>query len=458
MPVSTSQTAEVLSVSELNRQAKQLLEQHFSLLTVSGEISNLSRPSSGHWYFTLKDERAQIRCAMFRNRNIHCRIKPENGQQVQLQAKLSLYEARGDYQLIVEQLQDAGAGALAQAFEKLKIRLQAEGLFEPARKQPLPASIKHIAVITSATGAAIRDVLSVLQRRAPDLQISILPVAVQGEQAATQISTAIEQANRWQQQDKTDFDLILLCRGGGSLEDLWPFNEEAVARAIVASRLPVVSAIGHEVDFSISDFVADLRAPTPSAAAELISQDRSQQLIRLQRLQQQLVQSWQSQIKHWRQQLQTLRAGLRHPGSKLQEQSQRLDDLEIRLTQAWRYSWRQQQQHWQQLDRGLSRLNPQLQIEDYQQRLQRQIKQLGDSLALQLERRQHRLQRSISVLDSLSPLRTLARGYAIVRGPRNEIVRQVEQLEIGDSITATVASGRIQATVAGLDTDHSDDQ
>src|SRR5690606_35272474 len=264
----TGTEREILSVSQLNRRAKQLLETHLPLLWVEGELSNVSQPSSGHWYFTLKDDQAQVRCAMFRNRNMLVRFKPQQGQQVLVRARVSLYEGRGDYQLIAEHMEEAGTGALQRAFEALKAKLGAEGLFDEARKRPIPTLPRHIGVITSPTGAAIRDVLTVLERRFPSIPVTVIPVAVQGKESAPQIVRALELANRCGL-----FDVLLLTRGGGSLEDLWSFNEEAVARAVAASQLPVVCAVGHEVDFSIADFVADLRAPTPSAAAELMTPD-----------------------------------------------------------------------------------------------------------------------------------------------------------------------------------------
>jgi exodeoxyribonuclease VII large subunit len=258
----------ILSVTELNRRARQLLEVHLATVWVRGEISNLSMPSSGHWYFTLKDDKAQIRCAMFRGNNALLRFKPEHGMQVIARGRVSLYEGRGDYQLIAENLQVDGAGNLQIAFEQLKAKLEDERLFDDDFKQELPTLPKHVGVITSPTGAAIRDILSIFKRRFPAIQISIFPVPVQGADAAPAIIKALQLANK-----HTGFDALILARGGGSLEDLWAFNEEAVARAVFASEIPVVSAIGHETDFTICDFVADIRAATPSAAAELLSPD-----------------------------------------------------------------------------------------------------------------------------------------------------------------------------------------
>jgi exodeoxyribonuclease VII large subunit len=270
---------DTLSISQLNRQAKRLLEGNFPSVWVEGEIASLAQPSSGHWYFSLKDNSAQVRCAMFRASNSRLRFQVEAGQQVMARAKLSLYEARGDYQLIVEHMEPAGDGALAKAFEALKNKLQQEGLFAPENKKLLPTISRHIAVITSPTGAAIHDILTVLSRRFPATKVTIIPTAVQGKTAATEIASALNKANELAAEDKRfDFDVTLCGRGGGSMEDLWAFNEEVVARAIYNSDLPVISAVGHEVDFTIADFVADERAATPSAAAELLSPDSSEMM------------------------------------------------------------------------------------------------------------------------------------------------------------------------------------
>ncbi|MBV1889222.1 MAG: exodeoxyribonuclease VII large subunit [Proteobacteria bacterium] len=263
---------EIMTISELNRQVKTLIEDGFPPLWVEAELSNLSQPSSGHLYFTLKDEKAQVRCAMFRGRNRFLQFKPKAGERVLARGQVSLYENRGDYQLIVDRMEPAGEGALRQAFEQLKQRLYQEGLFDAASKQELPTLPSHLAVITSSSGAVLHDILTVLKRRFPLIDVTLLPVAVQGDQAAPQIVTALEQANQLPEQ----IDAIILGRGGGSLEDLWPFNEEVVARAIYDSDIPVVSAVGHEVDVTIADYVADVRAPTPSAAAELLSPDQEE--------------------------------------------------------------------------------------------------------------------------------------------------------------------------------------
>ena len=280
------QNSDLFTVSQLNQRAKQLLEISFASIRVEGEISSLSRPSSGHWYFTLKDDRAQVRCAMFRSRAAMLKFQPKEGDKIELRGKVSLYENRGDYQLIVDTMKPAGEGALLLAFQQLKERLAAAGWFNEEYKKPLPA-VNRVGVITSPTGAAVHDIITVFRRRSPAIEIDLYPTAVQGKEATAQIVAAIERANR-----DNRVDVLIVGRGGGSLEDLWCFNEEAVASAIFASRIPVVSAVGHEVDFTIADFVADVRAPTPSAAAELLSPDQGQQLQHLTQLRQRLLQGF----------------------------------------------------------------------------------------------------------------------------------------------------------------------
>ncbi|MFT4812652.1 MAG: exodeoxyribonuclease VII large subunit, partial [Marinoscillum sp.] len=320
---------DVFTVSQLNQRAKQLLEITFSSVKVEGEISNLSRPSSGHWYFTLKDKGAQVRCAMFRSRTAQVKFQPKEGDQIVVRGKVSLYENRGDYQLIVDAMKPSGEGQLQQAFIQLKQKLGAEGLFATESKQALPSQIKRIAVITSPTGAAIHDILTVLKRRFPAIEVDIYPVQVQGKDAAQQIIWSINQANA-----DARADVIIAGRGGGSIEDLWCFNDENLARTIFHSRLPIVSAVGHEVDFTIADFVADVRAPTPSAAAEMLSPDQQDYWQRLITLTSQLEKSIRQQLQNKQWQLQSAQRGLQHPGDKLTQYAQTLDMLELRLQQS----------------------------------------------------------------------------------------------------------------------------
>jgi exodeoxyribonuclease VII large subunit len=359
--IARKQDDQVLSVGQLNRLAKQLLEDHFPAVHVQGEISNLSQPASGHWYFTLKDQQAQVRCAMFRNRNLFVRSKPRDGMQVVVKARLSLYEGRGDYQLLVESLEDGGTGALRQAFERLFQKLQAEGLFAEGRKKPLPSWPRHVAIITSPTGAAVRDVISVFRRRFPGTLLTVIPVSVQGQTAAGEMVQALALVNR-REGVLQDVDTILLARGGGSLEDLWSFNDEALARAIAASVLPTVSAVGHEVDFTIADFIADVRAATPSAAAELLSPQRQALLLRLFDLRERQRLFIQQRLRGAQTQLAALGRRLRHPGRRLQEHAQRLDQLEARLGRALRRRLIEQKQRAAALHKRLALQSPQYRL------------------------------------------------------------------------------------------------
>ncbi|HSC76702.1 MAG TPA: exodeoxyribonuclease VII large subunit [Pseudomonadales bacterium] len=398
----------ILSVAELNRRARQLLEVHLATVWVRGEISNLSMPSSGHWYFTLKDDKAQIKCAMFRGNNALLRFKPEHGMQIIARGRVSLYEGRGDYQLIAENLQIDGAGSLQIAFEQLKAKLENERLFDEDFKQELPTLPKHIGVITSPTGAAIRDILSVFQRRFPAIKISIFPVPVQGVDAAPAIVKALQLANT-----QIDIDALILARGGGSLEDLWAFNEEAVARAVFASDIPVVSAVGHETDFTICDFVADIRAPTPSAAAELLSPDSSDYEALLEHYAVELQKQLQRMIATYRNELINLVKRLRHPGHALREQQQKLDHLEWRLLRAQRLHQKNLQLQLEKLDSQLQRQHPQQTLQQLHFRLDRAQQRLLERSRNHLQQTRLRLTHLMALLDSVSPLNTLKRGYAI---------------------------------------------
>lgn len=433
-----------ISVSELNRQVKSLLEHSFMTLQVEGEISNLARPSSGHWYFTLKDDRAQVRCAMFRGRNQQVRFRPKEGDQVVVMAKVSLYEGRGDFQLICEQMQESGQGRLQQAFERLKLQLSQEGLFDASRKRPLPSPARHIGVITSPTGAAIHDILQVLQRRCPSLPVALYPTAVQGNEAAAQIVRALELANR-----DGRCDALIVGRGGGSLEDLWPFNEESVARAIAASDIPVVSAVGHEVDISISDLVADLRAPTPSAAAELLSPDQSQLQQQLQVLRQRLSRQTLRTLEQHRARLEHLRARLRHPGERLREQSQRLDQLELRLQRALNLRLQHSDQRLEALHQRLQRSSPSRLLVRKQQQLAPLQQRLQHGIELLLQQRRQQLQFQVRQLNGVSPLATLERGYAIVQDQNGQAITRQEQVSPGDQIRARLHQGTLICTVDG---------
>lgn len=436
-----AENRQVITVSELNRDVRRILEAEFPMVYIEGEISNFARPASGHWYFTLKDDKAQVRCAMFRNRNHLVRFQPRDGQQVLVRARVSLYEGRGEFQLLAEFLEDGGEGALRRAFEKLRNALQQEGLFDEQAKKPVPAVPAHIAIITSPGGAAIRDVISVMKRRFPSVHLSILPVQVQGDESVPQIVRALDFANRYAEDP---FDLILLTRGGGSLEDLWSFNTEPVARAIAASGLPVVSAVGHESDVTIADFVADLRAPTPSAAAELVTPDGRVWQDSMRYLAQRLNQGIQQKLEEDARELHHLSARLRHPSHRLAELNQRLDEAERRLLYAMTG----------QLSAARSKLDavhlvsPQVRLEATRARLQQSLiylkrleagyrQTLGSGVATLAAR-----------LQALSPLSTLQRGYAIVTSEDgSHVITSATEVEAGEQIRARLMNGELLAEV-----------
>ena len=434
-------SADPLSVSQLNRQVKRILEGHFDFVWVEGEVSNLARPGSGHWYFTLKDAAAQVRCAMFRNRNQRARIEPRDGQQLLVRARVSLYEGRGEYQLIVEHIEDAGAGALQREFEALKARLLAEGLFETERKLALPEFPSQIALITSPTGAVIRDLLSVFARRFPPLELTLLPVPVQGEGAAEAIVSALKQA------DSLGFDALVIARGGGSLEDLWSFNNEQLARAIADCQTPVVSAVGHETDFTIADFAADHRAPTPSAAAEVLSPDRGELLLRLRTLETALARAIRQQMRLSEEQLAGLRRYLRHPGEELAEQSQWLDDLEARLRRALLGGMKHRRSAAQMQLARLSRHSPLAAIRQARLVLDGRVQGLSHHFRARLQRDEGRLSTISARLKGVSPLATLERGYAIVTDESGQVLRDAGQVSEGDAISTRLARGFIDSTV-----------
>jgi len=440
-----SNSEHIFSVSQLNREAKRLLANHFLNVQVKGEISNLSLPSSGHYYFTLKDAQAQIRCAMFKGQQQRLRFKPANGNLVVATAQVSLYEPRGDYQLVVEQLEEAGDGALRLAYERLKQKLLLEGLFEQNRKKPLPQLPTQIGVITSASGAAIHDILSVLKRRFPAIPVLIYPVAVQGESAKFEISAALAAANK-----QALVDVIILARGGGSLEDLWAFNEEIVARAVAASGIPVISAVGHEVDFSIADFVADLRAPTPSAAAECAVPDQSAWLNRFLAIERQLTRQMQDKLQQQQLHLTWLNKALQtqHPGEKLQRNAQRLDELEQRLNRATQAGLELRSQRLALNTQRLHGQQPLASIHSYRQQLNYLQQRLSRSMHMKMTTLKNRQHATAQTLHAISPLATLERGYAIVqRHDSSQLVKSVKQLAKLELFDIRMADGRIVSRV-----------
>ncbi|PZP77095.1 MAG: exodeoxyribonuclease VII large subunit, partial [Ectopseudomonas oleovorans] len=392
---------EVLSVSQLNNRARLLLEDVFAGIWVEGEISNLARPASGHIYFTLKDSQAQVRCALFRQNAARVRQALRDGLAVKVRGKVSLFEGRGDYQLILDAVEPAGDGALRLAFEALKEKLGAEGLFSTERKIALPAHPKRIGIVTSPTGAVIRDIISVFRRRAPQVELNLIPTAVQGREATAQIVRALQRA------DAQGYDALILARGGGSLEDLWCFNEEVVARAVAACVTPIVSAVGHETDVSIADFVADVRAPTPSAAAELLAPDSSELVQRLHNLQRRLALHMQGRLARERLRLEGASRRLRHPGERLRQQAQRLDDLDMRLRRAFNQQLANQRERLARLDARLAAQHPGRSLALLRQRLDGLATRLPRAMHSQLRSQRQQLGALAAQLQIVSPLATL---------------------------------------------------
>jgi exodeoxyribonuclease VII large subunit len=432
---------EVLSVSQLNGRARLLLEDVFSSIWVQGEISNLAKPASGHIYFTLKDSQAQVRCALFRQNAARIRQVLRDGLAVRVRGKVSLFEGRGDYQLILDSVEPAGDGALRLAFDALKEKLGAEGLFAAERKQPLPAHPQRIGIISSPTGAVIRDIISVFRRRAPQVQLTLIPTAVQGRESVAQIVRALQLA------DKRGFDALILARGGGSLEDLWSFNEEPVARAVAACRTPIVSAVGHETDVSISDFVADMRAPTPSAAAELLAPDAGELRLRLASLHRRLLQRVQEQLRRDRLQLENLTRRLRHPSERLRQQAQRIDDLDLRLRRAFERQLSQRRERLLHLQTRLAGQHPQRSLALLRQRLDSLADRLPRAMREGLKQRRLQLQHQMHSLHTVSPLATLSRGYAILLDERGQAVRRADQTQPGQRLRARLGEGELEVRV-----------
>ncbi|AQM20133.1 exodeoxyribonuclease VII large subunit [Vibrio anguillarum] len=442
MPSLTNEN--IYTVSRLNAEVRLLLENEMGIVWLVGEISNFSAPVSGHWYLSLKDSRAQVKCAMFKGNNRFVTFKPKNGQQVLVKARLSLYEPRGDYQVIIESMQPEGDGRLQQEFEKLKMQLAAEGLFAQSNKRPLPENPQCVGVITSKTGAALFDILDVLKRRDPSLPVIIYPTLVQGEQAAIQIAQAIGRANARQ-----ECDVLIVGRGGGSLEDLWCFNHEIVARTIAASQIPIISAVGHEIDVTIADFVADVRAPTPSAAAELVSRDNSNKRQAFASYQHKL----QSAMRYYTsQQAHHLRALVhalekQHPTYRLQRQSQQLDDTEMRLQRAIQRYISTQREHIGQQYHQLQLHSPVQTLAKQQHRLAKSEQRLLDVMEKKLLRTAHCLTLAAEKLDAVSPLATLKRGYSITRDSSGKVIHRACDLKTGDQLITRVADGEVFSTV-----------
>ncbi|XWJ88652.1 exodeoxyribonuclease VII large subunit [Phytobacter ursingii] len=445
--MSSLQSPAIFTVSRLNQTVRSLLEREMGQVWITGEISNFTQPASGHWYFTLKDDTAQVRGAMFRNSNRRVTFRPQHGQQVLVRASVTLYDPRGDYQIIVESMQPAGEGLLQQKYEQLKAALSAEGLFDQQFKKSLPEPAHCIGVITSKTGAALHDILHVLKRRDPSLPVVIYPTAVQGDDAPGQIVRAIELANARQ-----ECDVLIVGRGGGSLEDLWSFNDERVARAIFASRIPVVSAVGHETDVTIADFVADLRAPTPSAAAEIVSRNQTELLRQIQSSQQRLEMAMDFFIANRTRRFTQLNHRLQqqHPQLRLARQQTVLEKLRQRMRVALDNQLKQATVRQRRVGQRLNQQNPQPRIWRAQTRIQQLEYRLAESLRAQLGVTRERFGKAVTHLEAVSPLSTLARGYSVTTAADGNVLKQAKQVKTGDTLTTRLTDGWIESEVKSV--------
>ena len=444
--MSDAPTGEILTPSQLNTLARDILEGSFPLIWVEGELGNVARPASGHLYFNLKDARAQVRCAMFKPKSTWLKFQPREGLRVLARGRVTLYEARGEYQLVLDHMEEAGEGALRRAFEELKARLAAEGLFDPERKRPLPVFARRIGLVTSPTGAVVRDVLSVLSRRFPLAEVDVLPVPVQGGTAAAQIRGMLSRAIASER-----YDVLVLARGGGSLEDLWAFNDEQLARAIAASPVPVVSAIGHETDFSLSDFAADLRAPTPSVAAELLVPHRTELGAQLQGLQRHMQRLQSDRLRQLSQRADRamLRLQSLRPQARLDMLRRRQDEARRRLDTVLRARMERDRARLRHADAVLRAWHPGRRLALLAERLAGLRMRPRAALASQLQRDALRLRGLARSLESVSPLATIARGYAILQRPDGHVVRSTADANPGDTLDARLQDGVLQVKVEG---------
>ena len=433
----------VWTVSALNYEVKTILSEGIGSLWIEGEVSNFVRPASGHWYFSLKDERAQCRAAMFKGRNSRMGFTPGNGQHVLVKAQVTLYEARGEYQLIVDHIEDAGVGELKRRYEQLKNQLDKEGLFAQSRKKPLPQQPRHIGIITSPSGAAIRDALSVIRRRAPHIPVTIFPTMVQGEQAAEQIRHCLEQLKK-----HGDCDIVLMIRGGGSLEDMWCFNDEALARDIAEFPIPVVTGIGHEIDFTIADFVADFRAPTPSVAAETITPDSYELMQTIDESISRLVLHMQLRLARNNEQLSQLGRNLNalHPRRQFEQFKLRLKFATERLIGYQRNRISQHKADLLSCQNIFFQNNPLLTVKQLQQNLENLSNRNTQAVKQSLLLARHNLALQAKTLDTLSPLKTLSRGFATLEKD-GKLVTSVKRLNTGDEVGITLRDGKKQASI-----------
>jgi exodeoxyribonuclease VII large subunit len=444
--VESNSSPAVLSVEQLNRQIRQLIEGELDLVWVQGELSNFKAHSSGHFYFSLKDAKSQIRAVMFRGHNTHLKFKPTDGLEVIIRGRVTVYEPRGDYQITCEMMEPVGAGALQKAFEQLKLKLKAEGLFEAARKKPIPGLPQHVVIVTSPTGAAIRDMINVLTRRNKMVNVTLIPTVVQGEAAAPQIVQALQTAFRL-----PNVDVIIIGRGGGSIEDLWAFNNEDLARTIASSLIPVISAVGHEIDFTIADFVADLRAPTPSAAAELVMKSSEGLIQKLQLLDRILSVTIHKQIRTDMQKIKGLTGRLVDPKRKLQDLIQRADDLQTRLGQSVARYFEKRRLSMKLLEQRL--VKPDQVIAQHRSRIDFLSTQMKNLFQRRFESLRSRNKEAMSLLDGLSPLRVVERGYSLTTA-QGAVVKDAAQVKPKDEIQIYLMKGQIRAQVISASSEH----
>ena len=444
------QNKEIISVGELNRSAKMILESNFSSVSVLGEISNLAQPSSGHIYFTLKDAEGSIRCAMFKNQKMRMNFTPKDGDQCVLKGQVSLYAARGDYQLIVRQMQPAGVGNLMQQFEELKQKLDKEGLFDPLKKKDIPSPPKHIGVITSASTAALQDVITTIKRRAPSSQVTLSPAMVQGDTAPQAIIKALDLILLFNETSANPIDIVLMTRGGGSIEDLWAFNNEDLAREIYDFPIPVISGVGHEIDFTIADFVADMRAPTPTAAAELVTEFQFQLSDRLQEIQLGLINGLKNILQINKQKLDLLESNLKSPQVILNEQKQKLDNIELRLKQAVEKKFLFSQQSLALLQQSIAEKNPYKIIKELLKDIDLLSKDMIKSFTYLVENKSKSLEKINSNLHAFSPLAVLDRGYAIVQNASGQAIKNSQEVQEAEKVTTRLSSGSFKSKIAGI--------
>lgn len=440
----------ILQVSELTKKVRFILESELNTVWLTGEISNFVAAGSGHWYLSLKDSKSQVRCAMFKGNNRRVRLSPRNGQQVLVRAKVSLYEPRGDFQLIIEQMEDAGEGLLRQQYEQLKNKLNALGVFAQSHKKQLPTHIQTVGIVTSPTGAAVKDILTVLKRRNPSINAIIYPALVQGEYASNDICHAIHQANIRQ-----ECEVLIVGRGGGSLEDLWSFNEESVVQAIYDSTLPIISAVGHEIDTTLSDYVADVRAATPSAAAEIVSSDTNELQDKVTKISQRLSHTITQKLSAYTHQYNHLQHRLMqvHPEQQLLVQQQKSDELNFRLTQAIKRIMTQAEQQPKHLQQRLGQLSPLKKITSKQVELTQQEQRLVNAFDYSMQHKQESFVHLIEQLQLVSPLATIARGYSVTRNSKNKVVSSVEQLTVEEEINIQISDGSVNATITQIEKD-----